>query len=130
MSAPGFRSMHFWERLRFLFGFIYPAQTGAGEVHRPKATPKKGLKLVRLNAASKMALSKALRALEPGQKGWISFDDAARLFSPSAESPSEWDQASTRGLSEFAAELEHRSTPERNEGDERIYFTRIRTLIL
>ena len=122
--------MHFWERLRFLFGFIYPAQTGAGELGRLKATPKKGLKVVRLNAASKMALSKALRALKPGQKGWISFDDAARLFSPSAEPPNEWDQASVRGLGEFAAEIEHRSTPERKESDERVYFTRIRTLIL
>jgi hypothetical protein len=122
--------MRFWERLRVLFASLYPAQTGVGESDRPKATPKKGLRVVKLNAASKVALSKALRALEPGQKGWISFDDAARLFSPSAEPPSEWDQDSIRGLSEFAAEIEHRSTPERNEGDERVYFTRIRTLIL
>ena len=122
--------MRFWERLRVLFGIFYPAQTGAGESDRPKATPRKGLKVVRLNAASKVVLSKALRALEPGQKGWISFDDAARLFSPSAEPPNEWDLASIRGLGEFAAEIEHRSTPERNESDERVYFTRIRTLIL
>ena len=122
--------MRFWERLRVLFASLYPAQTEVGESDRPKATPKKGLRVVKLNAASKVALSKAWRALEPGQKGWISFDDAARLFSPSAEPPSEWGQDSIRGLSEFAAEIEHRSTPERNEGDERVYFTRIRTLIL
>ena len=122
--------MRFSESLRFLIGFFDPAPTGANESDGPKATPKKGLKAVRLNAASTLALSKALRALEPGQKGWISFDDAARLFSPSAESPSEWDQASIKGLGEFAADIDHRSTPERNKGDERVYFTRIRTLII
>ena len=86
-----------------LFASLYPAQTGVGESDRPKANPKKGPRVVKLNAASKVALSKALRALEQGQNGWISFDDAARLFSPSAEPPSEWGQDSIRGLSEFAA---------------------------
>ena len=66
------------------------------------------MKVVRLNAASKMALSKALRALEPGQKGWISFDDAARLFSPSINDPREWDEARMTALIDFAAEIEHR----------------------
>ncbi|HWI69842.1 MAG TPA: hypothetical protein VNS88_15955 [Nitrospiraceae bacterium] len=88
------------------------------------------MKVVKLNAASKMALSKALRALEPGQKGWISFDDAARLFAPSIKDPREWDEARITALIDFAAEIEHRSNPERNEGDERVYFTRIRTLIV
>ena len=125
----GFERMRFWERLRLLFASRYPAQTGVSESDRPKATPKQGLGVVKLNAASKVVLSKALRALEPGQKGWISFDDAARLFSPSAGPPSEWGQDSIRGLNEFAAEIEHRSSPERNEGDERVYFTRIRSLI-
>ena len=99
---------------------------------RPAATPKKGdAKVVRLNAASKVALSKALRALEPGQKGWISFDDAARLFSSVGRDPNEWDQARIRGLGRVSpAEIEHRSSPERNEGDNRVYFTRIRTLIV
>ena len=121
----------FWGRLQSLFGFSHPPQTGLGGSARPTAVPKKGdVKVVKLNAASKMALSKALRALEPGQKGWISFDDAARLFAPSIKDPREWDEARITALIDFAAEIEHRSNPERNEGDERVYFTRIRTLIV
>ena len=72
---------------------------------------KEDVKVVRLNAASKMALSKALRGLEPGQKGWISFDDAARLFSPSTKNPKEWDEARIKALTDFAAEIEHRPAP-------------------
>jgi hypothetical protein len=121
---------HFWERLQFLFGLSRTPQTGPGESDRPTAAPKKGdVKVVRLNAASKMRLSKALRALEPGQRGWISFDDAARLFSPSIKDKREWDEARIAALIDFAAEIEHRSSAERNGGDERVYFTRIRTLI-
>ena len=109
--------MRFWERLQLLFGFSHPPQTGAAGSARP-TTPKRGdTKVVRLNAASKVALSNALRALQPGQKGWISFDDAGRLFSPSAEKPSEWDETRIWELAEFAAEIEHRSSLERNEGD-------------
>jgi len=123
--------MCFWKRLQLLFGFSHPPQAGAVESTKPTPTPKKGgIKAVKLNAASTMALSKALRALEPGQKGWISFDDAARLFSPSAQKPDEWDETRIRELAEFAAEIEHRSSPERNEVAERVYFTRIRTLIV
>ena len=121
--------MRFWERVQLLFGFSRPGQTGA--VDRPKATSKKGAREpVRLNAASEIALSNALRALEPGQRGWISFDDAARLFSSSGEHPSEWEEAGLRALREFAAQIEHRSTPERNAGQQRVYFTRIRTVSL
>ena len=81
-----------------------------------------------LDATSETALSNALRALEPGQKGWISFDDYARLFSPTGEHPSERDEAGLRALGEFAAQLQHRSTPERDTVQQRILFTRIRTL--
>jgi hypothetical protein len=84
----------------------------------------------RLNATSETTLSNALKALAPGQRGWISFDDAARLFSPTGEHPSEWNPAGVAALVEFAARIEHRSTPERNEGQQRVCFTRIRTLIL
>ena len=73
----------------------------------------------RLDATSETALSNALRALEPGQKGWISFDDYARLLSPPGE-PSEWDEAGLRALGEFAAQLQHRSTPERDTVQQRI----------
>ena len=118
--------MRFWKKLQLLFGFSDPPQPGA----KPEATPRNvDVKVVRLSAASQGELSNALRALEPGQKGWISYADAARLLSPSAEHGAEWDEARIRGLAEFAADIEHRSTPERSEGDERVYFTRIRTLL-
>ena len=79
---------------------------------------------VRLNATSKTALSNDLRALAPGQRGWISFDDAAHLFSPRSE---KWDGPGVGALGEFAAQIEHRSMPERNEREQRVYFTQIRT---
>ena len=46
----GFERMRFWERLRLLFASRYPAQTGVSESDRPKATPKQGLGVVKLNA--------------------------------------------------------------------------------
>ena len=123
--------MRFWERLQLWFGSSHSRKTRVGVSARPPAVPKKGdVKVVRLNGVSKEALSKALRALEPGQKGWISFDDATRLFCPSTKTPNEWDEARIGALADFAAEIEHRSSPERNEADERVYFTRIRTLIV
>jgi hypothetical protein len=101
------------------------------ESARPATVSKKGeVKVVRLNGASKEALSKALRALEPGQKGWISIDEATRLFCPSTKTSNVCDEDHMGALADFAAEIEHRSSPERNAADERVYFTRIRTLIL
>ena len=69
--------MRFWERFQLLLGFSHPPQTAAGSA-RPTIPNRGDTKVVRLNAASKAALSNALRALQPGQKGWISFDDAER----------------------------------------------------
>ena len=135
--------MRFWEKLQFLLGFSYPTQSETGESDRPGPTSekrdararklapsKKPAESVRLSATSEIALSKALKTLEPGQKGWISFDDAARLFSPKGERPSEWDSEDRKAIGEFAAQIEHRSTPERNAAQQQIYFTRIRTLNL
>ena len=108
-----------------------PTATSKKRIVRPDRPKAKGAaEPVRLNAASVVALSTALRALEPGQRGWISFDDAARLFFPTGEHPSEWDEAGLRALGEFAAQTEHRSTPERNASQQRVYFTRIKTIIL
>ena len=108
-----------------------PTATSKKRIVEPDSPKAKGAgEPVRLNAASVVALSTTLRALEPGQRGWISFDDAARLFSPTGEHPSEWDEAGFRALGEFAAQTEHRSTPERNASQQRVYFTRIKTIIL
>ena len=105
----GFKRMRFWERLRVLF--VYPAQTGVGEPDRPKVTPKKGLRVVRLNAASKVALSKALSALEQAKRGGSALM-MPPLFSPRPSPPSEWGQDSTaRGLSECPLRWNTRSSP-------------------
>ena len=108
-----------------------PTATSKKRIVEPDSPKAKGAgEPVRLNAASVVALSTALRALEPGRRGWISFDDAARLFFPTGEHFSEWDEANLRALGEFAAQTEHRSTPERNASQQRVYFTRIKTIIL
>jgi hypothetical protein len=112
------KEIHFWQRLKSRLRFSRSAQTETVEPdRRPTA--------VRLNATSETALSNDLRALAPGQRGWISLDDAARLFSPTHQS--QWDEPGLRALREFAAQIGHRSTPERNEREQRVYFTRIRT---
>jgi hypothetical protein len=103
--------MAFWYWIKSVFGF---AGRGPMESRGP----------VRLNARSEAQLSQALKALAPGERGWISFDDAARLFSPTGEPPSEWDQYGLRALGEFAARAEHGSTPERNQHERRVYLTR------
>jgi hypothetical protein len=134
-------AMPFWDRVKTLLGVSRPAPTDADTkkptTSKPATSKKKaarsdratsqskhGPEAKRLQASSVMALSSSLKALEPGQKGWISFDDAARLFSPTVEHPSEWDEDRLRALSEFAAQLEHRSAPERDAVQHRIYFTR------
>ena len=135
--------MRFWEKLQLLLGFSDRTQNETGKSDRAKPTSgqrvrphnltiskRRAGEPVRLNATSEMALSDALKALEPGHKGWISFDDAARLFSPTGEHPSECDSEGFKVLGEFAAQIEHRSTPDRNAGQQRVYFTRIRTLNL
>ena len=104
--------MRFWERLQVLLGFSHPPQTEPGKSAKPTAVPKKeDVKVIRLNAASKMALSKALRGLEPGQKGWISFDDAARLFSPSTKNPKDWNEARIKALTDFAVQAPNGTRP-------------------
>jgi hypothetical protein len=134
-------AMRFWERVKTLLGISRPAQTHAEtnkpttkkkKAARPGATrpPRRASEAKRLQASSVIALSNSLKVLKPGQKGWISFDDAARLFSPTGEHPSERDGDGLRALGEFAAQLEHRSAPERDAAQQRVYFTRIRTLTI
>jgi hypothetical protein len=134
----GQETMRLWEKLRFLLGFSYPTHAETGESDGAGPTSQKREARAAKPTTSKQpgepvrldATSETLKALEPGQKGWISFDDSARLFSPKGEHPSEWDSEGRKAIGEFAAQIEHRSTPERNAAQQRIYFTRIRTLNL
>lgn len=78
--------------------------------------------VVKLQAASAAELSVSLKILAPGGQGWISFEDAVRLFSMHAEEPSEWDADRVRILGNFAAE--RRCEPRTEPSERRVYFAK------
>jgi hypothetical protein len=97
-------AMRFWERVKLLLGISRQAPTDAdtrkrttskpatskkkaARSNRNTSPPKHGREAKKLQATSVVALSNSLKALKPGQKGWISFDDAARLFSRAGAHP-------------------------------------------
>jgi hypothetical protein len=99
-----------WEWLRSLFG-------------RPsrEAEPEP-----RLDASSEEALSISLRRLSPGQTGWITIDEARRLFSPDSDNATAlgmFDPNGTLALANFAAAAQHRSRAHRIDG--RVHFRRL-----
>jgi hypothetical protein len=71
----------------------------------------------RLSAVDELALSASIRALVVGERGWITLSEARALFG-------EMDQVGKASLAAFAAEREHRSTPEVIPAEGRVYFTR------
>jgi hypothetical protein len=77
-----------------------------------------------LKAKTEAALSNELKSLAPGQIGWISFAEAAELFSSSDDPFSEWDIDGMNALGSFAAEQKHRSTVRCDKSQRRVYFTR------
>jgi hypothetical protein len=81
---------------------------------------------LKLGANSKSELSSSLRRLRIGQKGWITLERAASLFSPMEDQYAfgELDDEGKRNLSEFAALIEHRSSFEFMPVEKRLYFTR------
>jgi hypothetical protein len=82
---------------------------------------------LKLGANSESELSSSLRRLRIGQKGWITLERAASLFSPMEETQyafGEMDDGGKRNLSEFAALIEHRSSFEFMPVEKRLYFTR------
>ena len=80
---------------------------------------------IHLNARTEIALSKALRALRPGQLGWITIAEAGRLFSADEEDPlGDFDTDGASALGRFAADQVHRSVVTTDRTERRIYFTR------
>ena len=81
---------------------------------------------LKLGANSESELSSSLRRLRIGQKGWITLERAASLFSPMEDQYAfgELDDKGKRNLSEFAALIEHRSSFEFMPVEKRLYFTR------
>ena len=80
---------------------------------------------IHLDATTEIALSKALRALRPGQLGWITIAEAGRLFSVDEEDPlGDFDTDGISALDRFAADQVHRSVVTTDMTERRIYFTR------
>ena len=79
-----------------------------------------------LTASSELALSSSLRQLRIGQRGWVTFADAARLFSPQAPPYAfgEMDDMGKESLERFAADPTHRSDVQFMPQEARIYFVR------
>lgn len=82
---------------------------------------------LRLRAESVNALAAALMTLRVGQRGWITFREAWRLFSRTSdqdEAFGELDDEGKKRLEEFAAEDSHRSDFAFMPVEGRLYFTR------
>jgi hypothetical protein len=78
----------------------------------------------RLSADAPSSLASSLKRLEPGERGWISFSEAARLFSTAdpAYAFGEMDDEGKQKLSEFAAS--HGSEIQFMPVEARVYFKR------
>jgi len=78
----------------------------------------------RLSGTSESALGSSLQGLPAGERGWITFADAARLFS--SEQPQyafgEMDDAAKLRLGQFCTQ--HRCSPQFMPTEGRVYFTR------
>jgi hypothetical protein len=77
-------------------------------------------------AAGSQALSASLRQLSQGQIGWITVDEARRLFSLDSDNATAltmFDSSGLLALGNFAAAARHRSRPLRTNG--RVQFTRL-----
>jgi hypothetical protein len=84
------------------------------------------LEPIKLDGSSTQALSISLRRLSPGQDGWITIEEARRLFSADTDDATAltmFDPNGLRALSEFAAEAQHRSRAHRPDG--RVNFRRL-----
>ena len=78
----------------------------------------------RLSGTSESALASSLQHLLPGERGWITPAEAARLFSAAepAYAFGEMDDAGKLRLEQFSAE--HRCSPQFMPVEGRVYFTR------
>jgi hypothetical protein len=101
--------MRVWDRLKSLF-------EGAAE---PKLPPK-------LDASSEAALSRSIKILPLGSRGWITMQEARSLFSPLRDQYAfgDTDEEGTAKLARFATQREHHSDFDFMPAEDRVYFTR------
>jgi hypothetical protein len=88
------------------------------------------LEPIKLDGSSTQALSISLQRLSPGQDGWITIEEARRLFSADTDDATAltmFDPNGLRALSEFAADAQHRSRAHRPDG--RVNFRRLSTFV-
>jgi hypothetical protein len=80
----------------------------------------------KLDAADEAALSRSIRTLPAGERGWITMREAQALFSP-LEGQYAFGDRDDRGkaaIAAFAAQPEHRSSYDFMPVEDRVYFTR------
>jgi hypothetical protein len=78
----------------------------------------------RLSASSETALAASMEGLLPGDRGWITFQDARDMFSALDDEYAfgEMDDDGKRNLASFAAS--HRADPDFRPVEGRVYFVR------
>jgi hypothetical protein len=101
--------MRVWNRLKSAF-------EGAAEQNLP---PK-------LDASSEDALSRSIRILPLGNRGWITMQEARSLFSPLRDEYAfgDSDELGKAEIARFAAQREHHSDFDFMPAEDRVYFTR------
>jgi hypothetical protein len=104
--------MRMWDRVKSFF------DVGTRE---PKFSPP------RLDASSETALSRSIRILPHGDRGWITMREARTLFSPMDDlyAFGDMDEQGRNSIAAFAAQIEHRSTVDFMPIESRVYFTRM-----
>jgi len=82
----------------------------------------------KLDAANEAALSRSIRTLPAGERGWITMGEARALFSPLGDQYAfgDSDDRGKAAIAAFAAQPEHRSSYDFMPVEDRIYFTRTR----
>lgn len=101
--------MRVWDQLKSVF-------EGVAEAKLP---PK-------LDGSSEAALSRSIRILPLGNRGWITMQEAKSLFSPLRDQYAfgEIDEEGNAKIALFAAQRGHHSDFDFMPAEDRIYFTR------
>jgi hypothetical protein len=101
--------MRVWDRLKSVF-------EGAAELMLP---PK-------LDASSEVALSRSIRILPLGNRGWITMQEARSLFSTLNYEYAfgDFDERGKAEIVRFAAQRGHHSDFDFMPAEDRVYFTR------
>ena len=77
---------------------------------------------IKLDVQTEATLLASLSKLTPGQRGWINFAEANRLFELGSEDPNMWTTEGMTAISEFA--VRNGCTTDTRASEKRIYFTR------